>query len=267
MASMNTGDAFGMAAQDVEVLRHAKETLENPSLAARLAGLIGMPIEGAIRRLPPEWAEGINRATGRSLMVALRAALATVDHRQRASSNGAHRVLAAGAGALGGFFGLPALTVELPVSTVVMLRSIADIARSEGENLASVDSQLACIEVFALSGRKQGDDAAESAYFAVRAALATAVADAARHFAARGGVKAGAPAVVRFIAQVASRFGVVVTQKAAAQAVPVIGAAGGAGVNLVFIKHFQDMAGGHFAVRRLERQYGAEMVRRGYERL
>ena len=170
-------------------------------------------------------------------------------------------------GAVGGVFGLPALAIELPVSTMVIFRSIADIARSEGENLHAIDAKLACIEVFALGGRTGTDDATESAYFTVRTALATAVADASRYFAARGGVESGAPVVARLVAQVANRFGVNVTQKMAAQAVPVIGAAGGATLNVVFIRHFQDMAAGHFTVRRLERQYGAEVVRRTYDQL
>jgi EcsC protein family len=73
--------------------------------------------------------------------------------------------------------------------------------------------------------------------------------------------------LVRFIAQVASRFGVVVTQKVAAQTVPVVGALGGAAVNHAFIEHFQEVARGHFTVRRLERVYGKDVVRTEYERL
>ena len=53
----------------------------------------------------------------------------------------------------------------------------------------------------------------------------------------------------------------VVTQKFAAQMVPVIGAFGGAVVNYAFIDHFQDVARGHFTVRRLERSYGKDEVR------
>jgi hypothetical protein len=34
---------------------------------------------------------------------------------------------------------------------------------------------------------------------------------------------------------------------------------------LVFINHFQDMARGHFAIRRLERKYGAEVIEREYQ--
>ncbi len=65
----------------------------------------------------------------------------------------------------------------------------------------------------------------------------------------------------------ASRFGVVVSQKVAALALPVIGALGGAAVNYAFIQHFQEVARGHFTIRRLERAYGKNVVRTEYERL
>jgi hypothetical protein len=73
--------------------------------------------------------------------------------------------------------------------------------------------------------------------------------------------------LVRLIAQIASRFGVVVTQKLAAQAVPIIGALGGAAVNYAFIDHFQEIARAHFAVRRLERRYGKDVIRMDYDKL
>jgi hypothetical protein len=69
------------------------------------------------------------------------------------------------------------------------------------------------------------------------------------------------------VSQIAARFGIVVSQKFAAQAIPLVGAAGGAAINYAFVDHFQSIARGHFAVRRLERIYGAEMVRAEYERL
>jgi len=77
----------------------------------------------------------------------------------------------------------------------------------------------------------------------------------------------GAPAIVRLISQVATRFSIVVSEKAAAQAVPVVGALGGAAINSLFIDHFQDMGRGHFIVRRLERLHGQEEVRRLYDDL
>jgi hypothetical protein len=48
-------------------------------------------------------------------------------------------------GAAGGTFGLAALPVELPVSTTIMLRSIAEIARSEGEDLSDPEASVSTI--------------------------------------------------------------------------------------------------------------------------
>ena len=76
-----------------------------------------------------------------------------------------------------------------------------------------------------------------------------------------------APAVVRLLSQIAARFGVIVSEKAAAQAAPILGAIGGAAVNAAFSAHFQSLARGHFIVRRLERRHGASLVAFEYRRL
>jgi hypothetical protein len=181
------------------------------------------------------------------------------------SSNMWHKIAVATTGGIGGFFGLPALAVELPISTTIMLRSIADIARSEGETINKIASKIACIEVFALGGLSKSDDASESGYFAIRAALARSVTKAVEYIAQKGLAEESAPALIRLIIQIADRFSIQVSEKAAAQAIPVIGAAGGVLINTLFIDHFQDMARGHFIVRRLERKYGKEIVEATYK--
>jgi len=148
-----------------------------------------------------------------------------------------------------------------------MLRAIAAIAREEGEDLADPRTGLACLEVFALGGPTADDSGAETDYFAVRAMLARGLVEIADFAIDKGAIKEGAPLFVKFMAQIASRFGVVVSQKLAAQAVAVVGALGGAAINLAFTEHFQDVARGHFTVRRLERVYGAELVQAEYGRL
>ena len=69
------------------------------------------------------------------------------------------------------------------------------------------------------------------------------------------------------MANLASRFGVIVTDKVAAEMVPIFGAFGGASINLLFISHVQAAARGHFTVRRLERKYGREFIKREYEKV
>ncbi len=254
-----------ITSEDLNDLRLAKQVLENPSLAAKITNVIGSPIEKGFELLPEKWSGVISDATKKALETALDLALFTLDKDGRGQAQNIwHKLAVAVSGGTGGALGIPGLIVELPVSTGIMLRSIADIARGEGEQLNLPEVKLACIEVFALGGRTSKDDASESGYFAVRAALAKAVSEAAEFIAERGLAKEGAPAIARLISQLAERFGVTVSEKAAAQAVPAIGAVGGALINLVFIDHFQDMARGHFTVRRLERKYDPVTVKAAY---
>lgn len=252
---------------DLEALRRAVRVLERPSFAARLTSMVGKPVDLVGRALPKGASQTIAAATTKSLQVAVRIALTTIRNEPQRSSILLHKALAVASGATGGAFGLTSLPVELPVSTIIMLRSILDIARSEGENLGDPEAALSCIEVFGLGGRTEADDSADTGYFVVRGALARSVTEAARFIAERGVVEEGAPVLVRLIAQVGTRFGTVITQKAAAQAIPIIGALGGAAVNYAFVEHFQAVARGHFTMRRLERMYGEDIVRSNYERL
>ena len=259
-----------MTDADMADLRSAKQLLENPGLAAKISSFVGTPIEKGFALLPKQWNTVVNDATRKAIETALRVALWTMptgnggEAKSKSPSNWWHKLAAGASGAAGGALGLAALSVELPVSTTIMLRSIADIGRSEGENLQLADAQLECIQVLALGGTSKSDDGSEIGYFAARAAMARAVSEAASYLAAHGITQQGAPAVVRLIAQVASRFSIVVSEKAAAQAVPIVGAIGGAVINTLFIDHFQDMARGHFIVRRLERLHGAEAVQLAY---
>ena len=251
--------------EDSESLGYAKNLLENPTLAARITDLIGRPIEAGIKMLPQGWSDMVNKSTMISLEKALDVALLTLHDRPRTEAwEKLHKLAVTATGAGGGAFGLAALPFELPVSTTIMLRSIADIARSEGERLHVIEAKLACLEVFALGGRSASDDAS---YFFIRGLFAKTVSQAAKYIAEKGLATKGAPALVKFITQIATRFGASVSQKVAAQAVPGIGAVGGAIINLLFIDHFQSMARGHFIVRRLERNYTPELVRKEYETL
>ncbi len=259
---------MALSASEISELRAAKDLLENPGLAAKVSNYVGTPIEKGLKKLPESWSVTVNDITRKSIEKALDIALLTIDNNERGpSSNWWHKLAVAATGAGGGAFGLPALAIELPVSTTIMLRSIADIARSEGEDLNCAEGRLQCVQVLALGSKAKSGDGTESGYFVARAALAKSISEAAAYLTKKGLSQHGAPAIVRLISQIASRFSIVVSEKAMAQAVPVVGALGGAVINSLFIDHFQDMGRGHFTVRRLERLHGQEEVRRLYEQL
>lgn len=250
--------------EDDASLERAVSALERSTLVGRLSALAGRPLELLGRSLPAPAIEAVSRATEAAMQAALKAALTTLPKGRERRFRRFDTAAAMASGALGGALGLATLPFELPVSTVLMLRTIADVAREEGEDLAAPETALACLEVFALGSRTTADDLATGGYFAVRGLLAKSITQAVKLAATQGAADASAPALVRLMGQIASRFGVVVSQKVAAGAVPVLGALGGAAVNGVFIEHFRAIAKGHFTVRRLERTYGPEVVQVRY---
>ncbi len=260
-------DTSRMTPADHAALMDAVRRLEHIGPAMRLSRLVGQKMTAAARLAPERAGKIVNSAAMAAMRVALRTAISSLSGKPVQDRNRSHKMMAAASGAIGGALGLASLPFELPVTTTVMLRAIADIARAEGENLADPEAAMACLEVFALDGRETGTAVSESGYFAVRSLLARSISEAARYIASKGIIDETAPVMLRLISQIASRFGVVVSQKFLAQATPAIGAIGGAAVNLAFIDHFQSLAKGHFTVRRLERIYGQPFVRVEYTRI
>lgn len=254
-----------MHESDVALLARYKRLLERPSFAVRASNLIGRPLEHGIERLPKGFQLQVHDATRAALGRALDAAVLTMEMERWQPTPLWYKLAASASGAVGGAFGLPALLLELPISTLIMLRSVADVAREHGEDLDDPQTRLECLNVFALGGAAASDDASETGYFAVRAAMTQLIREAAGHVAKRGLVAQGAPALLRLLTAIAARFHVQVTEKTLAQALPLLGSVGGAAINFAFANHFQDVATGHFGVRRLERSYGATHVREVYE--
>ncbi|MGK8889517.1 EcsC family protein [Burkholderia gladioli] len=273
-----------LSPEDLDTLRRAKLALESPSLTMKLTSVVGAPIEKMIARLPGFATDKINDATEIALRKCLHLALRTLGKSGGVASAGEtpdkpsnflHKLAVATTGAAGGAFGLFALPVELPVTTTLMFRSICDIARSEGEDLSSIDAQLQCLAVlgmgggFANAGRQSGDGEeerdADFGYFVLRGALAQAVSKASSEIASKGFATHGSAALLRLVQSIASRFSAQVTEQIAAKSIPALGAVLGATVNTLFIDHFQQAAHGHFAVRRLERKYGTAPVEAAYQ--
>ena len=247
-------------------LRRAVAALERSSFASRLGGLLGRQMGFIGDMIPAEVSNVANAAAVKALSYALRAALATLPAKSRRASSRWHIAAVAASGAVGGTFGIATLPIELPISTALMLRSIAGIAREEGEDVTDPGGSLACIEVFALGTGPEAAPLGQSSYFAARTLMAKSVTEAARYLVQRGIVEESAPVLLRLFGQIASRFGLVVTQKIVAQTVPIVGAATGAAINAAFMDHYQGLARGHFIVRRLERRHGAAAVHEAYER-
>ena len=250
-------------------LRRAVRLLDENSLVVRATSILGRAVEHAVipgsRFMPEPLADAVREALERALSLSFDLASGSVRRRtglpllDRALGSrwiNMATVIASGAG--GGLAGLPGVVAELPFTTMVLMRAIAQTAAEEGEDLRSETAKLECLQVFAL-GSPGAESEADYGYYAVRLGFAQAL----------GGLAGRSVSQVlpRAVALTAARFGVPVAWKVAAESLPIMGAATGAMLNGVFIDHFQGKARGHFIIRRLERRHGAEEVRRAYDSL
>ena len=274
-----------ISADQLKLISDAAAYLEKPSLLMEIANVVGKPLELFTRGFDKIAAGRVEEAVNTALRTALSVAVYTVP-----ADNDAHHPLIDGdindvgtrvafwhkvsvaiTGTAGGLFGLPGLAVELPLTTTIMLRSIAAIAQDFGEDLSEADIRLQCLSVFCLGGPGRSDDAMESAYLTSRMGLQAEMTMASRAVAGLTTEqlstmiqKGTAPAVVNLLGRIAARFNVAVTEKMIAQAIPILGAATGAAINVAFMGHFNRVARFHFGLRQLERQHGVEVIQNAY---
>ena len=135
-------------------------------------------------------------------------------------------------GAAGGAGGLPTAVAELPVTTTILLRVIQSVAIEHGFDPEAENVQFDCIQVFASAGPLAQDDGADLGFLSARLTIT-------------------GRAMQTVIAQVAPKLAVVLGQKLAAQAVPVLGAIAGAATNYAYTSYYEDMAHVHFRLRKL----------------
>jgi len=151
--------------------------------------------------------------------------------------NRLHKLATAASGVASGFVGLPGVVFDIPFTTATILRSIAEVARDFGEDITAEETKRVCLEVLAFGGPSDVDDETEIGYWATRFGM--------NHLA-----------VNLLIKSAASRFGLVVSEKILAQAVPIAGAVAGGALNYAFTDYYQSMARVHFCLRSLDKRSG-----------
>jgi len=252
--------------EDLELLEDAKSTMYNLSWAMRNINLVGDTIESKIKMVPEKYVQKLQKATESILLGIIKANLLTISKNKKFSkpSTKTYKAVVTGSGFLSGLFGsasgigTPIFISELTLTTKFIMRSIMDIARSQGEDIYNTDTQIACLEVFALGGDSKNDDGLETSYYTLRAGLSSFINNASL---------SGSGAIANLISKIATRYSISISEKFIAQAVPVLGGIGGGTINYVFIDHFQNMATAHFTIKKLERKYGKDVIQEKYRNI
>ncbi|MFN6955791.1 MAG: hypothetical protein ACK4PG_13445, partial [Acetobacteraceae bacterium] len=131
----------------------AAALLERPSVAARIAALVGLPAQRLAERLPEPLRNGLSGAVQAALTAAVAAAGRSAPGRAPFGlpPEAWQRGLVLASGAVGGALGFKGTLAELPVTTTLLLRDVLAVAAEEGEPEHSRGPEA--LKVFALGSR------------------------------------------------------------------------------------------------------------------
>ena len=210
-------------------------------LLMRAINFVGSRVEDTLKCLPKGARGQIDAAARAALTQSYEVATKSREGAlgQAVNTDRMHKVMATISGAIGGFGGLPTALAELPVATTMIFRAVQGVAAQYGENPTDPETRLQALAVFGAGG--DAEEGIDTSFIGARLGLSGA-------------------AVQTLIGKVAPRFATVLTQKLATQAVPLLGAAAGAGTNYAFTQYYVEMAHVHFGLRRMARLHGEDAV-------
>ncbi len=225
-----------------QIARLAARQHNATGVLMQVVTFLGGQVEDGMKLLPASTRARLDAAATRGLRASYDAAGRSQGGIGRfIATDRAHKALASVTGALGGLGGLPTALAELPLATTVIFRAVQRIAAEHGEDPMAVETRAQCLQVFGKGGPGSEDDGIDTSFIGARLGLSGA-------------------AINKLISKVAPKFATVLGQKLAAQTVPILGAAAGAGTNYTFVSYYTDIAHVHFGLRHLARTYGADQV-------
>lgn len=225
---------------DIDLLARRMNKAMGPAM--KVLTYLGGGIENRLERLPDRVKDAIETGAGAMLKQAYHTARA-VGGLSAVPRTGhwAHKVAAIGSGAAGGVGGLSTAVLEMPATVALIFGAMQKIAAENGFDPVSEDTRLTCLEIFGAGGPGPRDDGVNSTFLGTRIGLNGSTLNA-------------------VISRIAPRFAAAVSQKLAAQIVPVLGAVAGAGVNYAFMDYYQEMARIRFGLKRLALLHGEDEV-------
>jgi hypothetical protein len=202
----------------------------------RLLNRLGGRLEAQFDALPEGWRRQVEQATARALETSYLMAGKAPDLGDRLPF-----AAAMVSGAAGGAGGLVTSVAEIPLTVTLFFNTIRAVAREAGFDPDTDAVRAECLAVFAAGSPVEGDDGVNTSFLTARLTLTGA-------------------ALQSLITTIAPRLALVLGQKLAAQAVPVIGAVSGAGLNAAYLGYYRELARVRFGLLRLAETHGADIV-------
>lgn len=224
-------------APEIAALARRWKAANGPVLA--LVTRLGGALEGQFALLP----EALRLRAEQITAQALEQAYGLAAQGARLPETGGRGPMAAvmASGAAGGMAGLAGAIAELPFTITVLLHAIRREAARAGYDPDDPWIRAEALRTFGSGSPIAADDGIDTSFFTARLTLT-------------------GPAIQALIAKVAPRLAATLSQKLAAQSVPVLGALSGAALNAAFLRYYRETAAIRFALLRLAETHGAEPV-------
>ena len=231
---------------EAAALAHAHARVDRSWLARSRS--LGAGVEAQWARLPAGFRKQVEDRVGDALHLGLGLAAAAPQVGPRGQ-----RWLVIASGAVGGAAGLAGALAELPVALILFLQAIREEARAAGLDPDRDGVRRATIDILSSGHAVPVSDMLDPAFVSSRLALAGP--------GMAGGLAGGlSGALSAWIARAAPRLVPVLGQRLAAQAVPVVGALGGAVLNAAWLDHYRKLARIRFRLMALAEHHGVEPV-------
>jgi len=232
------------ALAEVRALAQRAERANGPLM--RVINGFGGQIEAWVARLPKSVRRSVD-GTAEGLLTRLYDGAGTAGRfLPKQGGDMGHKLAAAVSGAAGGSAGMASAAVELPATVMVMFSAMQRIAAEAGFDPNSEAVRLTCIDIFGSGGPGTADDGLNTGFVGSRLTL-------------------NGTTIHALISRVVPAFSTMLTKTLAAKAVPILGAAAGAGINYAFASYYTDVARVRFGLQRLVETHGEAAVTDAYE--
>ena len=201
-------------------------------IAVKLFSAVGDGADSLYGALPKPLRGAVESMMARVLRTGLSLAHRSRNGRIGDPGEGANNAVSGALGALGGMGGLPTALLEMPVTTLLVMRAVQSISVQYGFDPADEETRKHCLQILAAAGPLSDDDGVDLGFVTTRVTLTGTTLNA-------------------MISRLAPRIAAVFSQRLAARAVPVLGAAAGATINYSFTRYYQEMAHIYFGLRRM----------------
>lgn len=246
------------------LLRKTVNILERDAYALRIIDFFGTPLDAPLKLTSSQKQRGLDRVLRKSMDLCMRWTKGTLRVHSPPQARGwLTQMAATSTGFIAGIFGAISIPIEIPLTIILILRSIAEVAERYPIPPDDMDRRLECLFVMSLAGRVKSPEP-RSQYWSVRDAYRPVIIEAGRSIVISSATSSSAQGLLMVLENLMYQLGMALAEGIAARSIPIVGAAAGASMSFIIVSRYRRVAAAHFTLLALEDTYGLKVIREAF---